>query len=305
MPHVPGHLRDDPGPVRGGVPEPGSQRPEPAPPSGGGGGGGSRETVQDILRDYRAIVETGSVSNRENRLIKERLEAAGLTLEQIDLQMTTIFDTFLPQEATAAAEEPGGTTGGIDDDVTFTSEVQEAFDPFLLQEERPGDVFTKFLGEILPNISPLIRGGAQGQLGDLFSRFSTGLAGGFAGEVGDLGEAFGQAPTLFADFLRGGPQGAFFESDPRTALRNIAGVFGTGSPADAPSGASAIDAFFNPTGTQGRGRIAGAIGSPLLGSINPFFRSAFQTGISSDLDRLLANDPGANPFAAFQQGGFF
>lgn len=292
MPHQDEITPRPPGP-RPGVPDTGvpvtppsapaptpAPAPAPAPPSGGGGAATTR-TQQQILDDFFLFLTSGGTEGTGANTAKAELTAIGSDPALIDDQL----ELFKIQEGLGVDEETFETT-------------EDIFDPFLLQEEAPRDVFTRFLNEFLGGVSPLIRNRAGGQFGNLFNQFSTGVLGGIAGRGGDFEEDLGGEGDLFANFLRGGPRGQFFESDPSRALRNIGALFGS---EEDTSGF--INQFFDPTSGAGRNRISGAITSPIAQSINPFFRNAFQTGFRSDLDRLLADDPGANPFSAF--GGFF
>ncbi len=281
--------------------------------SGGGGSGGGRD-VGDLTN--AELIELGQGTDADFFAARDEWVRRGGTRE-------TYLDALEGRREEINREEtgalPGGDTVGgagdnrtaeqIRDDLLVSGggqalssfEDEQEFDPFQRQEEvDPRGVFTRFLNEQLGTASSFLRGGAESQFGNLFNQFNTRQLGGLAG----LGENVQPGePGIFGDFLRGqGPAGTD-ESNLSTALRNISGVFG--GEGLTPGGVTVNDFFRGDQGITNAGRVGGAIGSNLLGSISPFLRSSFQGGIGDQLRRLLASNPDANPFAAFQQGGFF
>lgn len=276
-------------------------------------GGGDQqvrgETIEDVLAEYRELVRSGNASRTANREFALRLEQAGFEggADVIRAALSEVFDAVSGETSDPSAR----TAQEIQDDLVAAGQAantsfadQQDFNIFDVQEQiDPGGVFTRFLNEQLGTASSFLRSGAERQSGNLFNRFTTGQLGGLAGLGAGAEQFAGNDPALFFDFLQGQGPGGFNEPNLSTALQNISGVFG--GEGTTPGALQVNDFFRSDNGLVNQGRVGGAIGSNLLGSISPFLRSSFQGGIGDQLNRLLASNPDANPFAAFQRGGFF
>jgi len=247
----------------------GGATPAPAPTPTRPGGGGQQqapptESIEDILDEYRDAVRRGEADNQANRQFAERLEAAGMVVDDIRSQMTDIFNELTADAGSEAPQEGfGGEAGG------------SAF-------PTPQDFAPGSLGEFALDLGIDIEDPANSailpQLRETFaSQSATGRAGLFQGALDDvlpiggpsiLGSAFsGLGNRASTNFL--------FANALGTAPRKGAG--GDDFPLDIDLGGS-FSQFLNQPGAFG----------------------GFQDDLSQFLQ--LAQDPNALAFRQGQQG---